>query len=161
MEKLNHMKMMIIFLSVCVATLVGCTNSYRGIYWIRSEAGDSPAIRRQQAVAVREAVLKVTSEVGFEIREKGDTSTYSVLPGFMAVIPLSGLHEPYKTLSGEQPHLWLSVSFTHPFSIVISDLGNASDSELVRRLKARLETELANVKPAILVSYRVDRTRLD
>lgn len=155
------MKKIILSLCACAAALFGCATTYRGIFWIQGESTDSPAIRLQQAVAVREAVVRVADEVGFEIKEKADTSTFSVMPGFTAGIPKSGLREPYKTLAGEQPHVWLSVSFTHPFSIVISDIGNASESELVRKLKSRLEAELANVKPKVTVSFRRDRTRLD
>lgn len=156
-----QMKKLSIIFSACFALLGGCSTAYRVIYWIKGEAGDTPSIRHEQAVAVREAVLKVASEVGFEIKETVGTSTFGILPDFVAGIPKTGLHEPYRTLEGGQPHVWLSVSFTHPFSIAISDIGNASESELVRRLKSRLEAELVNVKPTVSVSFRRDRTRLD
>ena len=155
------MKKFLFSLCACAVALSGCATTYRGIVWIRGDASDSSAIRLQQAVAVREAVVRVADEVGFEIKEKADTSTFSVIPGFTAGIRKNGLREPYKTLAGGPPHVWFSVSFTHPFSIVISDIGSASESAFVLKLKGRLEAELANVKPMVMVSYRRDRTRLD
>jgi len=141
--------------------LTGCSTSYRGIYWIKSDAGESPSIKQQQAIAVREAVLRVANEVGFTVTESAAKSSDSILPGFIVIVPKEGLKEPYKALGGAKVHVSLSVAFIHPYSIAITDDGNASESELVRRIKALLEDELAKVKPPVEVSYRVDRMRLD
>lgn len=155
------MKKILMFLSACLAALPGCATSYRGIYWVKSEAGDAPAVRQQQAVAVRDAVLKIADEFGFVINESAAKSTENILPGLIVIVPRDGLKEPYRASGNEKVHVSLRVAFIYPFSIAITDEGNTAESELVRKLKSRLETELANVKPPVSVSYRRDRTRLD
>tara|TARA_R110002094_G_scaffold126580_1_gene120486 strand:+ start:1119 stop:1583 length:465 start_codon:yes stop_codon:yes gene_type:complete len=154
------MKLLLALSLVCVVALLGCATTYRGVYWVRSEAVETE-VRKQQAIAVRNAVLRVSNEVGFTVEQSDANYPDSLLTSLFVGIPKEGLKEPYKSLGGMEPHVWLSVSFAHPFSIVISDIGNSSESELVRRIKTRLEAELAKVKPSVTVSYRIDRMRLD
>lgn len=95
------------------------------------------------------------------IEEQVRSSTSGILPDVMASSPKAGFHEPYNTLGSGQQHVSLLVTFDHPFAIMIFDIGNYSESELVQKLKIRLETELANVEPTVSVTFRRDRTQLD
>lgn len=124
---------------------------------MRSEVGDTPDIWKKQAISVRKAVVEVLTGMGFVIKESAATSTFDVMSGFRAGIPADGLYEPYD----KERHVWLSVSFSHPFFIIISDIGNGSESEFVKEIRERLEAELVSVEPKVKVSYRIDYFRLD
>lgn len=147
----------LLLLSICFVILSGCMTTYRGVLSVRSDAGDTPDIWKKQAVSVRKAAVKVLSEMGFEIEESRATSAFDIMPGFHAGIPAGGLYEPYNN----ECHVWLSVSFTYPFFIVISDIGNGSESEFVKEIRQRLEAELVSVEPGVKVRYRIDYFRLD
>lgn len=155
------MNKIFIFLSLCLAALPGCATSYRGTYWVKGEAGDEPGIRQQQAVAVRNAVLRIADEFGFVVKESASKSTESILTGLLLGVSKDGLKDPYGALRIENALVDLRVSFIYPFKITICDVGNYRESELVMKLKARLEAELANVKPTVSVTFRRDRTQLD
>ncbi len=147
----------LLLLSVCLVFLSGCATTHRGVLSVRSDVADTPNILKKQAVSVRKVVVKVLTDMGFEIEESADTSTFEVIPSFHAGIPATGLYEPYD----KERHVWLSVSFTYPFFIVISDIGNGSESEFVKDIRQRLEVGLVSVEPMVKVRYRIDYFRLD
>lgn len=155
------MNKIFIFLSLGLAALPGCATSYRGTYWVKGEAGDEPRIIQQQAVAVRNAVLRVADEFGFVVKESASKSAESILPGLLLGVSKDGLKDQSSAFGIENVLVDLRVSFIYPFRITICDVGNYEESELVRKLKARLEAELANVKPTVSVTFRHDRTQLD
>lgn len=145
-----------------ILSLTGCATKYIGKYSIASQDTASPEVLLTQAESVRSAFVNVAEEVGLVVRERPLWPHHrDLLPGLLATQSDSGLKSPYSKLAGANDSIYMVASFEHPFYIMLQDRRHLRETECIREIRRRLERELEEIEPPVVVKFRFDWVQLD